>query len=93
MIRLKKNIEATKINGTAIIDSRARDGLNLNTNRVRRAADYTAKGAGSIKARTKSNRKYDSRDKAKRVTVHKKDFGDQVTAELIKKLFSAILGL
>ena len=34
----------------------SKDGLNLNTTKVRRAADYTIKGAGSIKARTRKKR-------------------------------------
>jgi hypothetical protein len=41
----------------------SKDPINPHTNRIRRAADYTNKGAGSTAARTKKGKKYNSKEK------------------------------
>lgn len=67
----------------------SRDGLNLQTKRVQRAADYAIKGAGSIGARTKKGRRFNSKDKARRISIPNKDLPkDQQT--LISRLFNRI---
>lgn len=44
-------------------------GLDLETEKIRSAAEYTSKGGGFIRARTKSNQRYDSADRGKHFTV------------------------
>jgi hypothetical protein len=47
----------------------SKDGLNLETDRVKAAVDYAAKGGGSIKAKTKRKRRYNSKAKAKKISL------------------------
>ena len=68
----------------------SKDGLNLNTEKVRRAADHTNKGAGSIKAATKDRKRYNSKDKAKKVTIPNKEIQNTATPSLISTLYSRI---
>ena len=46
-----------------------KDGLKVRTKRVKNAVDYAARGTGTIRARTKRKKTYDSSRKAKRVKV------------------------
>ena len=69
----------------------SKDGLNLNTKRVQRAADYTIKGAGSIEARTKRGKRYDSREKAQRVSIPNKEITSESSVGLMTRLFKRIL--
>jgi hypothetical protein len=57
----------------------SKDGLNANTNRIRRAADYTIKGAGSIRARTKTGKRYRSNDRAQRISIPAKEIKPERT--------------
>jgi hypothetical protein len=84
---MQKNEKVQK--AKLIIESK--DGLVLNTPRVRRAADYANKGAGSIQARTKKKRRYNSKDKAQRVSIPNKDVKDVPIISLIPRLFRRIL--
>lgn len=70
-----------------------KDGLNLQTNRVRQAADYANKGAGSTRAVTKKRKKYNSKEKAQKVSIPKKEIGDDPPLkDLIPRIFKRILG-
>ena len=68
----------------------SKDGLNLNTQKIKRAADYTTKGAGSIRARTKNNIRYNSKDKAKKVSVPNKEIDDMPPDNIFSRLFLRI---
>jgi hypothetical protein len=70
----------------------SKDGLNLNTEKVKKAADYTIKGAGSITARTKTNVKYDSKNKAKKISVSSKEIEEIPKESLYFTLFNIIFG-
>lgn len=71
----------------------SKDGLNLNTGRVKRAADYTIKGAGSIEARTRSGKKYSSKEKAQRVSIPNKDIDSLSVQNLFSRLFERIFSV
>jgi hypothetical protein len=68
----------------------SKDGLNLNTRRVRQAADYTNKGAGSTAARTSKGKKYNSKEKAKRISIPNKDIDPSATEGLSDRIFRHI---
>jgi hypothetical protein len=70
----------------------SKDGLNLNTKRIEQAADYTIKGAGSITARTKKGRGYNSKDKAKRIAIPNKDIDSSSTSGLIAQIVKRVFG-
>lgn len=68
------------------------DGLNLKTERVKGAVNYAVRGGGMIKARTRRRQIYNSKDKAKKVTVPKSEC-DELSKNglitwLIKNIFS-----
>jgi hypothetical protein len=46
-----------------------REGLNLETERVRQTVGYTLEGGGNIRARTKTKRRYNSKNKIKTIVV------------------------
>jgi hypothetical protein len=71
----------------------SKDGLDLNTDKVKRAADYTTKGAGSIKARTKTGKTYSSKDKAQRESIPSSELDEQPEESLLSHIFSRIFRL
>jgi hypothetical protein len=46
-----------------------KDGLKLETERVRQTVEYTLEGGGNIRARTKRKKRYNSKDKTKKITI------------------------
>ena len=46
-----------------------KDGLNLETERVHLMVDYTLEGGGNIRARTKRKKRYNSKQRMKKVTI------------------------
>ncbi len=71
----------------------SKDGLDLDTKRIKQAADYTIKGVGSIEARTKKGKKYNSKDKAKKVSVPNKETGVEPAPALFSRLIAHIFKL
>ncbi len=69
----------------------SKDGLNLDTSKIKAAADYTTKGAGSIKAITKTRAKYNSKDRAKRINIPNKEFEATPESGLFSPLISAYI--
>jgi hypothetical protein len=45
------------------------DGLKLNTDRVRNTVDYTLEGGGTLKARPRRHKTFNSKQKGKRIVV------------------------
>lgn len=70
----------------------SRDGLQLYTPRVRRAVDYTEKGTGSIRAKAKNKKTYNSRAKAKRVNISNDEIDAMPKRGLFNLLFERIFG-
>ncbi len=71
----------------------SKDGLDLETKKIERAADYTSKGAGSIRASTKRRRKkYDSRSKAKRVSASDDDIQLAKKEGILSRVFRNLFG-
>jgi hypothetical protein len=70
----------------------SKDGLNLNTDRVRNAANQITRGTGSIKARTKTKKVYNSKSKAKSVTIPKDESADASKESLISLAKRLIFG-
>jgi hypothetical protein len=66
------------------------DGLELHTDRVKRAVDYISPGQGTIKATTKNKQTYKSARKIRRITVEKKAIENATTEELIRTLVKRI---
>ena len=66
----------------------SKDGLNLDTQRVKKAVDYTSRGTGSIKARTKRKKTYNSRSKAQRVTVESNRGDDLSRRDLLSEIIN-----
>lgn len=66
-------------------------GLMLHTDRVKSAVNYTTRGGGSIKAKSKKKNKYSSRDATKRINVEdtKENKGNLVLS-LLSQAISAI---
>ena len=58
------------------------DGLELHTDRVRSAINYASRGGGSVRARTKSNKKFNSKEKAQRIQVE--EGGIEEIVDLLK---------
>jgi hypothetical protein len=53
----------------AKLELESKDGLNLETDRVRTSVSYTFEGGGSLRARTKKGKLFNSKNKIKRVVV------------------------
>lgn len=68
----------------------SKDGLNLDTLRIRRAVDYANKGAGSIRAVTKNKNQFNSKEKAQITKIPNNDIDKTVIISLISRLFSNI---
>ncbi|MGQ3356324.1 MAG: hypothetical protein ACT6XS_16990 [Phreatobacter sp.] len=67
------------------------DGLDLETERVRVAANVATRGTGSIKARTRGKAKrFNSKDRGKRLKISENDNGEEksMIRSLIKAIFS-----
>jgi hypothetical protein len=68
-----------------------KDGLELETERVRQTVNYTLEGGGNIRARTKRKKRYNSKNRTKKVTVEEatdKNFILRI-GTAIAKLFGA----
>jgi hypothetical protein len=68
----------------------SKDGLNLDTKRIHRAVDYTIKGAGSTEAKTKTGKKYKSKERAERILIPNKEFIGEHRESLISRLIARI---
>jgi hypothetical protein len=72
------------------------DGLNPNTKRIHDAVDYTVKGGGSVKARAKGRKPYNSRSKTRKVKVEKakRKVGEptQSMLEIIRDALAKVFG-
>lgn len=66
-------------------------GLVLDTDRVKSAVNYTTRGGGSIKAKSKGKNKYNSRDITKRINVDdSQENNGNLISSLIRQAISAI---
>jgi hypothetical protein len=63
MKEFQKNEGAQKVN----LALESQDGLNLHTERVKETVNYTAEGGGTIRARAKNKKTYNSRNKRKKL--------------------------
>lgn len=70
----------------------SKEGLNPNTEKVKRAVEYTSKGAGTVKARTKRGKTYSSKAKAQRVSVPKNIAKEEAQPGLFGWLKKTIFG-
>jgi hypothetical protein len=68
----------------------SKDGLNLNTKRIRTAAEHVLKGDGNVKARTKTKTSFDSKDRARKVNISTKEIDQIPAGSLISSLFNRI---
>lgn len=73
------------------------EGLNLDTKRVRETAKYAARGGGTIKAKTKTGKRFNSNQKGKKVPVAapprvKKGEQRESVVGFIKRSLSTIFG-
>jgi hypothetical protein len=64
-----------------------KDGLQLETERVRATVDFTLERGGSIRARTKRKRRYNSKNKTRKITV------EEATGSLLDRMGAAIVRL
>lgn len=62
---LRDNEKAQKVN----FEIKSADGLTLDTSRIRKTVEYTVEGGGSVRARTKSRKTFNSRLSTKRINV------------------------
>lgn len=66
-------------------------GLNPRTPRVRKAVEYASKGGGSVSARTRTGKRYNSRRKSKKVIIPEKDKqAKKSIVEIIRAAISSI---
>jgi hypothetical protein len=77
----------------ARFEIQSEDGLNLQTPRVEATVAHALEGGGAVTARTKSNRRFNSREKARRKTVDVVLPSDPEPPPLAERLRRAILGL
>jgi hypothetical protein len=68
------------------------EGIDTDTDRTRESVDYIAKGAGNIRAKTKSGLRFNSTKKVASTTVDAKDMPDEPTLARLSRLASRILG-
>lgn len=68
----------------------SRDGLDLNTKRIQAAVEYTTRGTGSIKARTKRKRTYNSKAKAQKIAVPDIDANELPQRSVLQRLSSLL---
>lgn len=68
-------------------------GLNPDTERMHQIVDYTVKGGGTIKARTKSKRRYNSKNKTKRQAIPEPENPENLGEHIVKFVKDAIAGL
>lgn len=89
MAGLRDNEKARK----ATFTLQNQDGLKLNTDRVRETVNYAIDGGGSIKARTKRKRTYNSSKKLKKITVEGvEDIDNTSLSSIIVSAFSTVFG-
>lgn len=83
-LQKKENVQKMKLT----IENKR--GLNLKTKRIKSAVNYASRGTGTIKAKTKGGKKFNSRNKTKKakIEVDKAEKGRPIN--WLKKMFSGI---
>lgn len=81
---LKANEHAVR--ATTTIENE--NGLNPNTERVKKAVDYASKGGGSVSARTRRGKRYNSKKRTRKVSIPDKENGGRRT--ILEMISSAV---
>jgi hypothetical protein len=68
-------------------------GLNPDTARMHQIADYTLKGGGTIKARTKSKKRYNSKSKIQRAQIPGPSVPETLAQHIVKFVTDLIRGI
>lgn len=89
MRSLRDNERAQK----AKLELFSKDGLELNTERVRQTVGYTLEGGGTIKAKSKKGRRFDSTKRASKKTIQTELPSDQEPPSFLTKAKRAISGI
>lgn len=69
------------------------DGLELETNKVKAAVNYTSRGGGAVRARARNGQKFNSKDKVKRLSIKEDRKDPPSILALIKQATALIFGL
>ncbi|WP_126421307.1 hypothetical protein [Asticcacaulis excentricus] len=69
-----------------------KDGLDLDNDLIRASVDYAESGQGTIKAKAKKKKKYNSTDSRKTVTIKSEPEGDEEVVDIVFRLFKKVLG-
>lgn len=83
-----KDIQAHIKSRKTKVAFQSKDGLQLADKRIHEAVDYVARGTGTVKARAKNNRRYNSAKKPKKIKID--DDSSSSIFSLIAKLFKDI---
>jgi len=87
-----KELKATENADKAKFLTESKDGLNVNTPRVKKGVEKTARGTATVKARAKDGARYSSDESVRTVTVQEKD--DDITwGELMKLIVRRIFNV
>jgi len=89
MRALRDNERAQK----AKLDLYNKDGLQLNTERVRQTVGYTLEGGGTVKAKSKKGRRFDSTKRASKKTIQTELPSDEEPPSFLTKAKRAISGI